>query len=968
MPNFKNLAIAGGALEEELALVAALRDLAKAWRAKAGSVADLQSLEDLLDLVAADANSATVQAAFAALGAQPLRAKVAAALAKVAGIPDQIPDKYKLLLRKLGSFDESADAKDVGLVRWAVTKDKAIPLAKDLSLGLEASGRIELEAGDTWRFSGDDMPDPLLRVGAGGRLGAKADAKLPFRLGAAKAGASASGALGLDYYFSPSDPDELFVSVVASRLSELPDPFDYEAVWDAFATTDIAGIVYELEGRAAAQLEVSLADTLSLGTGALATVGVGVKAGVSLSGGYILSFRRGAPAAGGRQIIATLSRQTASSLSGGVSVGVDVDISALAARVHAVLQNALGKWDAILADVRPFLSPGTWLQGKASDLIGQAATDIIGNAALKDAIVRDLRGAIGVDTTNQSAVVGWVEQALAGALERSGLLAAAEGQADRLVDALAGQLPAFAEAQFRTALTDAVKKLPPKIEAAFKDQVKALLGPAGVNAQALGDALEAAGVKAKGAVAALDKALEGVRALVERYDTLFRKIVAEADDAARRKISARIQIEEIRDKSSTYQVVGAFTSRDAAGARRAFHALTHGDLDGLRPLFDGAPGDGFDIVRERSSIRRFAKSEGKFGYEVVLLGFGVTGGTLLSGEASAMADGAGNIQVDTKGQLVKNFTGPREGREVSFVDTYGLRLFKALAGEPPTVRRSLELGVSITHNDESLKRREVVGFIQSLETAGLVPPGTRERGEATFNQWKLVGGDTWVKADIAAKLWLTDKSPLALMCLGERQAGQLAPGARRRIVSEGLEALLDARAVDADELTEATDLVRPYLKMNPKPEELPDVFLAYPDKWPKIEVQWPSWSAKKSKEIFEFFKTQHERVADLVELIDLMGDVYEATPVNIVNPAASPPGAWDEEAYSKVQRKIAANSRRWLKLNQKFLFWAGSDVHPRTVAFLTAMARLSGVSAQNPMTLTMTHRPKDGPPVTVALA
>lgn len=171
--------------------------------------------------------------------------------------------------------------------------------------------------------------------------------------------------------------------------------------------------------------------------------------------------------------------------------------------------------------------------------------------------------------------------------------------------------------------------------------------------------------------------------------------------------------------------------------------------------------------------------------------------------ASALADGAGNIQVDTTGQLVTRFTGPREGREISFIDIYGVRLLSALENAPPTVRRSLEVGVSVSQKDQSLTRGEVVGFIRSLEDVALLPSGTTERGEAQFDRWRVNGPDQPMAADMTAKLWLTDRAPVTLLRLADRQNGQLTEAAKRTIVATGISALVRAKAVDLNELVAA---------------------------------------------------------------------------------------------------------------------------------------------------------------------
>jgi hypothetical protein len=865
----------------------------------------------------------------------------------------------------VSDFRETAGSKDPGLVVWApLDRESPIPVADKIDLSLKTNAALEFEAGDAWPFAGDEVAAPMLRLGFKAGVNAKGGAKAPFKAGTVATNASAGGGVALDYYYDATGEDDLFLLAVAERFVNLSNPFDFDGVWTAFASGRLTGLVYKLNGAASVKVEVILANSLQLGRGVTAALGAGINFDLDIKGSYALSLRRDPTSrSDAPRVLATLSRQSSSEVAAGLSLGADIDISALADRVHDILQDAMAVWTDKLARLQPYLSPGTLLQKEAAGRLSNAADKIIKDDGLRAAVVRDLQGAIGVDTADTSALVGWVEASLLRAIETSGLLGAATDQAGRIVDRLAGQLPAFAETRFRETLKAAVDDAAKDLDARLKAEVAALVGVEGKAAKELGKVLKTVGEDAEAVFGGLDDALAGVRRLIARYDELFRKVLAESEDAARRKVLARLRFEETGTKDVTYQVVGTFAD-DSEPARRAFAALTLGDLDALTDLFGTTSIGGFELDASRSSIRRFSKRESKFGYELVLMGFGLTGGSLLSGQASALADGSGNVQVDAAGKLQKAFAGPREGREISFVDVYSLRLLRDLAGARPSVRRTLEVGVSMSHLDKSLKRKELTGFIQSLEDVHLVPVGTTSRGAAQFDTWLLRGEDSYIPADISAKLWLSESAALTLMQLGDRAERKLGDAARRRIIDAALDALVLSKAVEVDELEAAADVVRGFFR-KPRERDLPDVFLDYPKEWARIE---PSLTSERARARLAFFRTLHSRLDSLVAMIDEMGRAYEATPSNPLRPQDDPPKAWDEDAYRDAQARIAGHSRKWLSLNQKWVFWAASDVHPRTVALLCAMAELAGVAGQPPMTLTVTYKPAGAPPETASLA
>src|SRR5262249_47631821 len=157
-------------------------------------------------------------------------------------------------------------------------------------------------------------------------------------------------------------------------------------------------------------------------------------------------------------------------------------------------------------------------------------------------------------------------------------------------------------------------------------------------------------------VKSADAALESVRVLIDRYDTLFHKILDATQDAARSKVSAAIQIEESRLSSATLEVSGTLLARSDS-TRELFHSLTRGDFQLLQKLLQA--GGGIDFARDpaNSSLTRYVSSKSKFGIDLVLFGFGITGSDLLSSEASVIVDGTGQVQVDTQAMIQKKFSG-----------------------------------------------------------------------------------------------------------------------------------------------------------------------------------------------------------------------------------------------------------------------------------------------------------------------
>src|SRR3954452_8950522 len=470
-------------LDDDVELLNSLARLARKWRQLAGQVDGYSSAVALIRAVADGTSDANVTAAFAKLGANDELAELTKVAGRIKALLDSVPETLAKLLDPIGTYNEKGGATpDSGVIRWPLL-DKEIGKAGEdkgdggasYALSLKANAALIIEAGDSWPYS-DPMPGPLLRMRAEGGLEPSASATLPFSAGSLSASASASAHCALEYYFAPEDQQSLYAFAVAQHLGILPDPFDFDSVWDAFAKSDLAGIHYEFEGEASVDVAVAIADGSAFGSLATIELGAKISVGVQLGGKFFLTFRRGPRGANGEpRIVAALSRQRSRGVDLGASLGITVDLAGLASRVHGILAKALGEWDAVLAEIRPYLSPGTWLQNKAGNLIETEAKNLLKDDALRSAVVRDLQTLIGIGDSEDSALVDWLTGQLGGALDSvSGWARDHAAAALNVTNVLGGKLPAFAQVDIRPKLQAAADKLIAHAQNELEKKVKDL--------------------------------------------------------------------------------------------------------------------------------------------------------------------------------------------------------------------------------------------------------------------------------------------------------------------------------------------------------------------------------------------------------------------------------------------------------------------------------------------------------------
>ncbi|MFN3820487.1 hypothetical protein [Blastomonas sp.] len=949
-------------IDDEIALLQALGTLGKNWKTLAGDVDGAGSALDLLTAIAKGAQGEAVAAAFGRIGAEDQLATLQGAGERLGRLTDQVQSPLAVLLEPIGRFDETRNGADHGLVRWSLAK--SIGTASDgpedapsYALSLDADAALTIEAGARWPYS-DIVPGPLLRLRAEGSLKPKASATLPFTGGSATASASASAACALEYFFAVPDVDTVYAAAVADRLGQLVDPFDFDAVWRGFSDGGLMGLHYGFDGSVGVNVSVSLADAGALAQGIKAQIGATVAMSFALEGRFFLTFRA-APRGGDGlpRIEAVLSRGQTQRSGASLAIGGSIDVSTLATRVHAILAGALGEWDAVLQEITPYLAPGTWLRSNAGGVIDALAADLVKDAALAKALAQDLTGVIAAGEPDESQLAAWLGERLAGGLDAAQDWAGDQAAAaDHMLDAMGRSLPVFAQVQVRHKLGTAASQLVKQAGDALRGKVETLFT---ANAKALGQALKDAGAISDRQLDGADAAFAGVRALIARYDALFRKVLTATENAARAKLSIAMQIEEARVASQAVEIAGTFVS-NGVGARAAFRALTRGDFAALIALIDSGGRDGFVLDPARSSLRRYAASTGKFGFEVVLIEFGGSVSELIESEASVLVDGSGNVQVDARGKLEKRFKGQDAEQEIALISSYALVRARALAAAPAAADRSMGLTVTVGHIDRKLERHEVDRFVASLADAGLVDASARQRAQEVYTRWT---GNLANKGRLEATAQLRlalDRAAIGNLLAIASGPGGLSVAERRKIVRRAFDTLADSVPLHRQLIDRTIAFLA---KANPK-LSLEDLLMDEGRTRRELKVVVSGSHIRQVAPEHEPFDDAMRLAHGMLAMIERLRAIYFSTPEQRRD---NDPASWSPQDYRDAQRSAVRAVREWLQLNA-VLFWTNSKVHARTLAFLQTLASLAGVDPADRVSLTLWRNGRDDRPETVVLS
>jgi hypothetical protein len=944
-------------IKADIEALEALAATAARWAELAPNVPSLASAEALVDAIAAGLEPAGTAKAFADLGLEREYVALTRFLGRVKDGFGKIPKEIKLLLNPLSSFANGQDAS----VDWKIgVDDQPVVKTDRYALNLGAHASLGFDALAKWPGEGT-APPRLLKIAAEGEVTAGAKATIPFAPLSIAGEGSATARTALAYYFDvTASQGQLYAAAVAGRFARLADPFDFQSVWDAFQGSDLCGVDYGFGGVAAASVEITFADALALSGGLTADVGFKVGVSASIKGDYGLRLQK--VGASGRQVGARLTRGRVDEAAFNASLGLTVDLSKLTEPVLAALKTAASQWDDAIKAITPFLSPGTWLRDKALSELQAGAGKLVADAGLREAIITDLKGALGVADVGDEAVSRWLSDQLAGVLNRASALIEdpANAAIDRAVAAASQALPIVSLADQGGKLKALLKSL---IDTAEKDLEDAVTGLLAKPADEVIHALAAAGVQVNGAVNTLNKMLAPVRDLLTRADAVFHKILTAAEDAAKSKASARLYVQEKRTSKLTVEVAGVF-SADGGPSEEVFKALTRGNLQSLVELIEHpkqAPG--FELVKEASFLTRYSGLESEDGVEISFLNIALKFSELISGDAEVKVDGSGNVHVHTTGEFSRMFSISTDVRKVSFVDDFAIAL---AAATKQLDRPTLDVSIGASYADNSMHWANIQEFMSSLADARLISAEALPAARTAFDRWAGSAGQ--ISAEIAAGLRLQGAATEAFMQLSSRQNGVLSDLAKQAIVTAGIDALIDRKVLRFNQFKQGAANAAGVFNHPPPPTILSQIVLKHMTELtedvqrphnnirPDVDmIPFPQYMDEDAEADYAYFLRQARGLYELAHLIDAMGAIYEATP----SPDDSGEGGtWTAGKYRAQQEAMLEATRFWLIVADSWKSLFGTEVSHRTAAFLRVAATLAGVPKGAPcVKVTLTYRP-----------
>lgn len=928
MPSPANWISVGGLTADLGALATraqALATLAQHWEALAARLASIAAGAPLGDVgllagyLAAHLGDEPVRQAFADIGLGELHRSLLAQR-------DQLGQAGKLL--------QPINVFGAGLADGAITLSlptvsggagAAIgPAALRFDVGLQ--GGLGCEAGAAWPFTNDGVEGGLLRLGGQGGVTTKAGLSLPLGQFGGSAHADAAAALALSLFFRPTDAAESYASALLGALSTLPSPLDLASL-DQVA--GFAGLALSCDGSVSAGLALSLGKSFDLPQVAAGKVGITADLSFQRKATWVLSLRR---AGDGLRFV--LSRDELRERNWSAGVDITLDAAPLARRVHDMLIEAESFAGPAFNQIKPFLSPGTYLATQAAALLKATAGSIVEQPQLREALLQDLSLVLGKpgdsEATRSSALAQLLSSTIAdlAATHGAGLVQGAETWAKAITADLFTRFPPLAAV--------ASEELEARIKPLVGDVIQRFTGLASglandpVWSQHLGSELSAAGAGLAAGVAQADQLLASTRSAFMRFFGFAAQVTQATADDTKAKLSARFGWSGTDSSGLKFEMVGTFTESNAETAN-LWHALVTGNLAPFQMILaDPSRSPAGLVLSPDSSLSRFADKQRGFAAEITVLGIDVSLASIVKGEASITRNAAGDISVTAQGSALRQVEGFGEGRSAGFMSSWDLLMLKSdtAAG----VARSMAVDVAFDHDDKDLEPKEVQAMLAGLSEQGLIEPGRVDQAQAIYQSWRVkAAGSGKVSGRIGLRLRLPAAAAERMVAIGRMlrtgdNAALLAVFdlAIRSQLATGVTTAKQfdrdlKQAIDEFTISHHTDEPTAYLiaLWNSKVDLTPDQ--GNGTQFPALAQLIP-------------------RAGALVTLLRTMAEIYDAVPTSDDHPTG---GAWTQVDYADAEKRLVAASRAWLRLNQSFVFFFKSALHPALLAFLRLLVALA---------------------------
>ena len=562
----------------------------------------------------------------------------------------------------------------------------------------------------------------VMRLGVDGKL--ELEGQLGFAAGAV-AGHVATESLGhaeLDMYFL-EEPDTHFGVAAAHNISNtlsnasalgisLDSPLDIGKLSELLYIQDMHCMRLSAEGMLVFDARLGLAKTYNVGEQIKVKAGMEVSATMIEKGAFEYLFA--ADETNGEKAIAVqVKRAHAQENISGTTFGIEVDPRQLFSKIQPLIEEHLGNAKDALDEF------GDLLPGSA--ILSEALASVIDDHLQDPTLRKEIKVLTGIDASAspedvfRDRIIGIIETSADG--WSANIAAAVPGIVNTIVAGLerySGALPAV-----RAKLESIVLAVLEKKHERLKQTITQTVTTVPIFRR-IANKLQIAGIALAQDVSTKQKRIDAINAgaseLLDRLQRRIGRLQDALQTATEKTLTLRITAERKDKKEEALNLLFyIYPDRDPAAAQQALNAIVLGKMNeviaqiarlstGARPAVVGMNG-GYVIYE---SITHMASSE------LILWNINLGTRSIIDADVRLSVNLDGTVVAQSEAEYMRIDATRKEKRTLTFVESSEM-IFA-------TYKNSINVGVTVSHEDEELRVNEVAEFFRGLVSRDLLDP------------------------------------------------------------------------------------------------------------------------------------------------------------------------------------------------------------------------------------------------------
>jgi len=554
----------------------------------------------------------------------------------------------------------------------------------------------------------------VIRVGVDGRV--ELQGQLGFSAGAVAGHATvaAAGFAEMDMYFL-EEPDTHFGVAAAQNLKDslaaitaaglnLESPLNIEQLSKLLHEQDMHCMKLAAEGTLMFDAKLGLAKTFSTGEQIKVKAGMELTSSITEKGAFDYLFV-GDEIDGEKAIAVQVKRAYGKERITGNTFGVEVDPRGLFNKIQPVIEEHLGNAKDALDEFKEFL-PG-------SVKLNEELAKAIDKHLKKPQLNQEIKVLVGLDSSAspeevlRDRIIGVIETSADGWSEH--VSAAVPGIVNYVVAGLERYSAVLPD--IRTALENTVLEALELKQGRLREKIAKTVTTSKVFNRIAGK-LENAGISVTQDISSKQKKIDAITTgaveLLNRYQKRISRLQDALQTATEKTLALRIASQRKEKKEESLDLLFyLYPQRDPAAAQEALNAIILGKMNTVIAQITAlSTSQNPAVVGMNGGYRIYESLTSTSGSEFMLWSFNLGTKSIIDADVRLSVNLDGTMVAQSEAEYARIQTSNKEKRTLSFIESSEMIFAKH--------KNSINIGLTLSHEDEELKVEEVAEFFHGL--------------------------------------------------------------------------------------------------------------------------------------------------------------------------------------------------------------------------------------------------------------